>query len=107
PGAAAWIGGSRRMKRKWVWIVLVLVVVVGGAGAWMARRGPQPTAVQIATVARADLQSKVSANGKIQAQKKVDISATIPGQVTDLAVKEGDRVKKGQLLLQIDPVSPR
>jgi HlyD family secretion protein len=43
----------------------------------------------------------------VQAQKKVDISATIPGQVTHLAVKEGDRVKKGQFLLQIDLVNPR
>jgi HlyD family secretion protein len=53
------------------------------------------------------LQAKVTANGKVQAKKKVDISATIPGQVTHLAFKEGDQVKKGQLLLQLDPVSAR
>jgi HlyD family secretion protein len=37
----------------------------------------------------------------------VDISATVAGQITHLAVKEGDRVTKGQLLLQIDPASSR
>ena len=37
----------------------------------------------------------------------MDISATIPGQITLLAVEEGDRVRKGQLLLQIDAVNPR
>jgi HlyD family secretion protein len=57
-------------------------------------------------VQRADLQAKVTANGKVQAQRKVDISATIPGQITHLAVREGDRVTKGQFLLQLDPVSP-
>jgi HlyD family secretion protein len=49
----------------------------------------------------------VTANGKVQAQRKVDISATIAGQITHLAVREGDRVARGQFLLQIDPVSPR
>jgi HlyD family secretion protein len=63
--------------------------------------------VQTAKVGREDLQAKVSANGRIQAQKKVDISATIPGQITHLAVEEGDRVKRGQFLLQIDAVNPR
>jgi HlyD family secretion protein len=58
-------------------------------------------------VGRENLQAKVSANGRIQAQKKVDISATIPGQITRLAVEEGDQVKKGQFLLQIDAANPR
>jgi HlyD family secretion protein len=96
------------LKRKRVWIGAgVLVAIAAGVGVAMSRRGPQPTTVQTATVARADLQSKVTANGKVQAQKKVDISATIAGQITRLAVREGDRVRKGQLLLQIDAVNPR
>jgi len=95
------------MKRRTRWIIAAVVVALAAGGWAAARRGGEVTEVQIATVGRHDLQAKVSANGKVQAQRKVDISATIPGQVTHLAVKEGDRVKKGQLLLQIDPVSPR
>ena len=88
--------------------VLAVLLAAGGFGAWKAaHRGPQPVEVQTAAVQRADLQSKVTANGRIQAQRKVDISATIPGQITHLAVHEGDRVAKNQFLLQIDPVSPR
>lgn len=96
------------MKRKVLWIIIAAVVLLGAAGgfAW-SRRGPKPTEVQVASVGREDLQAKVSANGKIEAQKKVDISATIPGQITHLAVEEGDRVKKGQLLLQLDAVNSR
>ena len=98
---------SRLMKTRYRWGIVVAVIVVA-AGGWMAfNRGPQPTEIQVATVGRSDLQSKVSANGKVQAQKKVDISATVAGQITHLAVKEGDAVKKGQLLLQIDPANPR
>jgi HlyD family secretion protein len=94
-------------RRRWVFVGTALVVVVAGAGWFAASRGPKPVAVQMATVGREDLQAKVTANGKVQAQKKVDISATIPGQITQLAVREGDAVQKGQLLLQIDAVNPR
>ena len=45
----------------------------------------------------------MSASGKIQPQQLVNISADTMGRVTNLAVEEGDRVQKGQFLLQIDP----
>ena len=95
------------MKRKRWWIIGG-VVVLAAAGGWSAwHRGPAPLEVQVASVSRQDLQAKVTASGKVQAQRKVDISATIAGQVTHLAVEEGDRVSKGQFLLQIDPANPR
>lgn len=97
------------MKRRRKWWILggIVLVVAGGAGALAFRRGPKPTPVQIGAVSRADLRAKVTANGKVQAQKKVDISATISGQITQLAVREGDLVKKGQFLLQIDATNTR
>jgi HlyD family secretion protein len=95
------------MKKRWWWIAGGVVVLGAAGGFFVAKRGPRPTPVQMAAVERQDLQARVSANGKIQAQKKVDISATIPGQVTHLAVKEGDQVTKGQFLLEIDPVNAR
>jgi HlyD family secretion protein len=89
-------------------IVALGFVLAAGIGGWYyANRGPRPIEVQVAKVERQDLQAKVSANGKVQAQKKVDISATVPGQVTRIAVEEGDAVRKGQFLLQIDPVNTR
>ena len=54
-----------------------------------------------------DLEAVVSASGKIQPKRLVNISADTPGRVVDLAVNEGDRVKQGQFLLQIDPRSLR
>jgi HlyD family secretion protein len=95
------------MKRKKLWILgggLAVVLVGGLSIAGMQEKG---LAVQVATVGRDDLQSKVSANGKIQAVTKADISANVMGQVTQLAVKEGDRVTKGQFLMEIDPRSAR
>ena len=95
------------MKKKLIWTCVILLVVAGVAAVAIKNKGPKPTEVQVAKVVREDLQAKVSANGKIQAQKKVDVSATIAGQITNIAVEEGDAVKRGQLLAQIDPVSTR
>jgi HlyD family secretion protein len=93
------------MNRKKLWILgggLAVVLIAGLSIASLRDRG---LGVQMATVGREDLQAKVSANGKIQAVTKADISANVIGQVTKLAVKEGDRVTKGQFLMEIDPRS--
>ncbi|HLO66147.1 MAG TPA: efflux RND transporter periplasmic adaptor subunit [Holophaga sp.] len=91
------------MKPKQMWILgggVAAIVVIGIA----ASRGDKGVPVQVAPAARESIQAKVSANGKIQAVKKVDITANVMGPVTELKVKEGDVVKKGTLLLEIDPV---
>ncbi|HCZ33297.1 MAG TPA: hypothetical protein DHV93_07480 [Holophagaceae bacterium] len=95
------------MKRKQLWILgggLAVVLIGGLSVAGMKDKG---LAVQVATVGRENLQAKVSANGKVQAVKKVDISANVMGQVTRLAVKEGDVVKAGAFLMEIDPARSR
>ena len=67
------------MKKTHKILIGAGVVVAAAGGFAFSRRGPRPTAVEVATVGREDLQAKVTANGKVQAKKKVDISATIPG----------------------------
>ena len=59
--------------------------------------------VRFEKVGRRDLVAAVTASGKIQPKKKVDISPDIQGRITQIAVHEGDYVTKGQFLLQIDP----
>ncbi len=61
--------------------------------------------VRTQKVEKGALVSIVTCNGKIQARRKVDLSANVPGQITNLAVREGDTVKKGDFLLQIDRTS--
>jgi multidrug efflux pump subunit AcrA (membrane-fusion protein) len=92
-------------RKKWFWIVLVLIVAAGGAGAAFARRGEQGITVTVESIQKRDLDAIVSASGKIQPKKTVNISAQTMGRVTRLSVEEGDRVKAGQFLLQIDPVT--
>jgi len=93
------------MMRKSVWI-LGCLAILGLAGYGWSRR-EQGLPVQVAVAGREDIQAKVSANGKIQAVSKVDITANAMGQVTRMMVKEGDPVRTGDLLLEIDPVQSR
>jgi HlyD family secretion protein len=92
------------MRRRTKIIIGVVVLVIAGAltagFAW--RRGKDVTPVTYGKVARQDLTSKVSANGRIDAKRKVDLSANVMGQVVNLAVREGDVVRKDDFLLQID-----
>jgi len=79
-------------------VLLILLVVVSAS----AKRD-KGTEVRFEKVGRRDLVAAVTASGKIQPKKKVDISADITGRVTRIGVREGDYVQKGQFLLQIDP----
>ena len=95
------------MSKKGLVVVGALVVATaGGGGYYWFQREPVP-AVTTETIRERDLDAIVSASGKIQPKRLVNVSADTPGRVVDLAVNEGDRVKKGQFLLQIDPRSLR
>jgi len=78
---------------------LVVVLILVSASA----KGDKGIEVRFEQVGRRDLVAAVTASGKIQPKKKVDISADITGRITRIAVREGDFVQKGQFLLQIDP----
>lgn len=89
-------------KKKIIIAVVVLVLIAVVAASIASTRGPDLTEVEVARVERKDLVSRVTANGKIEAKRKVDLSANVMGQIVNLAVREGDRVEKGDFLLQID-----
>ena len=79
------------------------VVIVGFVVISAAARRDRGQEVRFETAGRRDLVAAVTASGKIQPKKKVDVSADITGRITKIAVREGDLVKQGQFLIQIDP----
>ncbi len=67
------------------------------------KRGNKAVEVRIEPVQKRDLIASVTASGQVRPQTKVDVASDVSGKITKLAVKEGQMVKAGQLLLQIDP----
>src|SRR6185295_10676441 len=92
------------MSRKNILITLA-IVLVGAAvvGANLYFKKEKGLAVTTEAIKTRDLEAIVSASGKIQPKRLVNISADTPGRVVDLAVNEADRIKKGRFLLQSDP----
>jgi len=82
---------------------IVVVAAVGGGLAAKARSGEKATEVRLDSVQKRDLVASVTASGQVQPVTKVDVAADISGRIVRLSVKEGEVVKKGQFLLEIDP----
>lgn len=86
-------------------IGVVVLAVVGSVAAVAMRSGNSAIQVETAKVTRVDsLQAFVTASGEIVATRYADIGSAVMGRLVELAVKEGDSVKAGQVLARIDPV---
>lgn len=96
------------MKHKWRTILIILAVATLGIGVYAStvysKRGV--VAVQSGKVVRQDLTSLVTASGEIKPRNYINIGANAQGLITEILVKEGDRVKKGQLLARLENVQP-
>ena len=91
---------SKKVKLSIAGVATLVVVLVGGVAA--AKSGTKAVEVRVEAVENRDLVASVTASGQVQPQTKVDIASDVAGKITQLAVKEGQMVSKGQFLLQID-----
>jgi HlyD family secretion protein len=96
------------VKTKWKVLITVAVVLVLVIGVWAStvysKRGV--VTVQTGHVMRGDLTSLVTASGEIKPKNYINIGANAMGDITELLVKEGDHVRKGELLAKIEDVQP-
>jgi HlyD family secretion protein len=89
-------------------LILLGALVLAGAGIYasVVYSNKGVVSVQTSRVARQDLTSQVTASGEIKPRNYINIGANAMGQLTEILVKEGDRVRKGQLLAKIEDVQP-
>lgn len=95
---------SRSKFKRYVLIAAILLLLVFGARAAFFSAPPPPT-FAVADVSRADLEDSVLASGTIDAIERVSVGAQATGQLKSLKVELGDRVKKGQLVAEIDDLT--
>jgi HlyD family secretion protein len=84
-----------------------VVLLVAILAANLARQAGGALGVQVADAKMGEVSSTVRAPGKVQPETMVKLSANVPGEVIRLAVKEGDHVRRGQFLLQLDDTQYR
>ncbi len=83
---------------------VAVVAIIVGVSVWKSKQGV--VEVQTGKVGRMDLASVVTASGEIKPKTYANVGANAFGKIVKIYVKEGDKVKKGQLLAQIENVQP-
>ncbi|MGD0993395.1 MAG: efflux RND transporter periplasmic adaptor subunit [Gemmatimonadales bacterium] len=92
-------------RGKVILVIAGVIVMAGFVRLSVSKHGGAAVDVRMDKVQRRDLVAIVTASGKIEPKKSVDILSDIMGRIVNLPVKEGDFVTQGQLLVAIDPTS--
>ncbi|MCC7173806.1 MAG: efflux RND transporter periplasmic adaptor subunit [Bryobacterales bacterium] len=94
------------MKKKWkIWVaILVLAVMTGGVVYGVKKSQADIVTLQTGKVVRQDLSSVVTASGEVKPRNYVNIGANVMGRLTEILVREGQTVRKGQLLARQESV---
>ncbi|MCX7862756.1 MAG: efflux RND transporter periplasmic adaptor subunit [Bacteroidales bacterium] len=93
-------------KKLWIWLLIItaLLIILAIIGPKIGIISPKNIyEVTTAKATRKDITEIITASGKIQPEVEVKISSDVSGEIVELLVKEGDEVKKGQLLAKIKP----
>ena len=90
--------------KKLIWIISIGVLILIGVFVFKHFSGSKAIIVTTEKAQKRNIVETVSANGKIQPEVEVKISSDVSGEIVQLLVKEGDHVKKGDLLCKIDPL---
>jgi HlyD family secretion protein len=101
------VGPKRSRKKLWI-IIGVVVIALAIAGAAIAsKKREKPILITTEKAFRTSITELVTATGKIQPEVEVKIAPEVSGEIIEIAVKEGQTVQRGQLLLKIKPDSYR
>ena len=96
------------MKKKtiiWIIVIVILLIVVligGKKGGWFGKSGNFKQ-IEVTNISLIDIVETVAATGKIQPEVEIKLSSEVSGEIIKLPIKEGQQVKKGDLLVSINP----
>lgn len=89
--------------KKVYWIIGIGLAIIITVIIVKAMQGSKPTEVVVEKAVKRNIVEIVSANGKVQPETELKITSDVSGEIVEMLVKEGDQVKKGQLLCRIKP----
>ncbi|HEY1127838.1 MAG TPA: efflux RND transporter periplasmic adaptor subunit [Roseateles sp.] len=91
------------LKRWRLRLIVIGLLAAAGAAWWFTRTPPPPPPLPSGVVAPADITQTVQAAGVLQAKTRVDVGAQVSGQIQTIHVQLGQQVRKGELLVSLDP----
>jgi HlyD family secretion protein len=94
---------KRKKNKKVIWIGVIVVLLLIIIAVVISSKKEKLIEVQTEKISKRDITQIVTATGKVQSETKVNISAEVSGEIVSLPLKEGDEVKKGDLLVKIKP----
>jgi multidrug efflux system membrane fusion protein len=102
---------TKRRIPGWAYLIVALLLIGGGYFAWprqpapnaSANKGPPPVPVTVAAVAKQDFPVYLTGLGTVQGFNTVTVRTRVDGEINQIAFKEGQLVKEGDLIAQIDP----
>jgi HlyD family secretion protein len=94
------------VKRKWkIALGLLVIVAIAGAGIYAYRARTQGVVeVQAGAVSRQDLAAIVTASGEIKPRNYINIGANAQGRITDIFIREGEHVRRNQVVARIENI---
>lgn len=93
---------KKKALKKWIFLAIFGIIIA--AVVFVSTRGEgKGIEVTVKKVETGDITSVVTATGRVQPQVEVLISSEVPGEIIELAVKDGDRVQAGDLLVRVNP----
>ena len=102
----------KRRRRRWPWLLLALLILSGAGFAVYSANGQgndeqkvkiEDIDLRVGKSEVSDIQVTVSEVGTIEPAVKVDVKSNLSGKVTELLVREGDRVSRGQVMAKVEP----
>lgn len=94
---------ARKKRKRLFWIIGIILLLIIIISVITSGKKEKLVEVQTEKIGKRNITQIVTGTGKIQAEKKVDISAEVSGEIVSLPFEEGDEVSKGQLVVRIKP----
>ena len=94
-------------KKNFIWIIVIVVIllivlIAGKKAGWYGKSGNFKE-VEVTSIRLIDIVETVAATGKIQPEVEIKLSSEVSGEIIELPIIEGQQVKKGDLLVSINP----
>jgi macrolide-specific efflux system membrane fusion protein len=99
----------RKRRKGWLWLTFVLILIGGGIWGWnnyhnsKTKAAAAVAANEMTSVQTGAVEQVVTSQGKLEPKEYVDVGAQVSGQLKKINVELGDKVKKGDLIAEIDP----